>query len=60
MTITVFLLTLAIVAAAALLLSVNILFRKNGKFPETHIGRNKEMADRGITCASTQDREARK
>jgi hypothetical protein len=31
-------------------LSLNILIRKNGKFPVTAIGRNKEMRKRGITC----------
>ena len=37
-------------------LGINILFRKNGKFPETHIGKNKAMKDRGIHCANTTDR----
>lgn len=31
-------------------LSLNIIFRKNGKFPVTSIGANKEMRKRGITC----------
>ncbi len=31
-------------------LSLNIIFRKNGKFPVTSIGGNKEMRKRGITC----------
>ncbi len=32
-------------------LSLNIIFKKNGKFPETSIGRNKNLRKRGITCA---------
>ncbi len=32
-------------------LSISILIRKNGRFPVTSIGRNKEMQKRGITCA---------
>ena len=48
------LLAIGIVAVAVFLLSFNIIFRKNGKFPDTHIGRNKEMKKRGISCAATQ------
>lgn len=32
-------------------LGVNVFFRKNGKFPETEIERNREMRRRGIYCA---------
>ena len=49
------LLTLLLLAFAAFLLCFNIIFRKNGKFPETHIGNNKEMAKKGIYCAAAQD-----
>jgi hypothetical protein len=31
-------------------LSINLLFKKNGSFPVTSVGRNKEMRKRGITC----------
>lgn len=37
-------------------LGIGILIKKNGKFPETHIGRNKAMKERGIHCANTTDR----
>jgi hypothetical protein len=30
---------------------IRILLKSNGKFPETHISRNKEMQKRGISCA---------
>ena len=36
-------------------LGLKILFSKDGKFPETHISRNKEMRKRGITCAQNLD-----
>ena len=53
---TILLLTIGIVALAVFLLSFNIIFRKNGKFPETHIGKNKEMRKRGISCAVMQEK----
>ncbi len=31
-------------------LAISILVKKNGRFPVTSIGRNKEMQKRGITC----------
>jgi hypothetical protein len=54
------LLSSIILGIAIILLAVTILLRKNGKFPEGHIGKNKAMAERGIKCAATQDREAQK
>jgi len=56
----VMILSVILMAVVAFLMSIKILFKKNGKFPNTHIGGNKEMAKRGITCATSQDREARK
>ena len=53
-----FLLTLIIVGIAVIFLALNIIVKKNGKFPEIHIGKNKAMAERGIKCTATQDREA--
>ena len=53
------LLTLSIVGLAILLLGVNIFFRKK-KFPNTHVGGNKAMADRGVYCVQTQDYMERK
>ena len=47
--------TLGIVAVAILLLGVRIFFTKNGKFPNSHVGGNKAMAERGIYCVQTQD-----
>lgn len=36
-------------------LGIRILVKKNGRFPQTHVGKNKEMAKRGITCAQSID-----
>lgn len=52
--------TLVIVAVAVLLLGVRVFFTKKGRFPNIHIGGNKAMRERGIGCATSQDREARK
>jgi len=54
------LLSSIIVGIAVIFLAINIIVKKNGKFPEIHIGKNKAMAERGIKCAATQDREAQK
>ncbi len=35
----------------------NIIFRKNGKFPETEISRNENMRKLGIKCMREQDEE---
>ena len=36
-------------------LCFNIIFRKNGKFPETDVGSNREMRKRGIKCAKEDE-----
>lgn len=51
---------LVLLIIAVLLLGIRIFFVKNGKFPNTHIGSNKAMRERGIGCATSQDREAQK
>ena len=45
---TIFIIVAILLGLALVGLGINILFRKNGKFPETHIGKNKAMKDRGI------------
>ncbi len=49
------LLTIALVTIALLGLAFKIIFIRGGRFPETHVGRNKEMARRGIKCAQSID-----
>lgn len=52
------LITMLIVAICIALLSVKILFKKNGRFPNTHVSGSKAMRKRGIGCVQSQDREA--
>lgn len=54
------LLAVLIIAISFVLLAITIIIKKNGRFPNIHIGGNKEMRKRGIKCAQSQDRDARK
>jgi hypothetical protein len=55
----VILLAAILVAVAFLALGFNILFRKEGKFPETEVGRNRQMSELGITCPLCDERKKR-
>ena len=48
------------VLAAVLLLSVGVIFRKDKQFRSQHISENKRMREKGIHCAVSQDREAKR
>lgn len=52
-----FLLTLAIVALCVFGLCFNIIFRKDGKFPDTEIEHNKPLRKKGIQCAKVEERK---
>ncbi|MGQ1947051.1 hypothetical protein ACT3CD_08145 [Geofilum sp. OHC36d9] len=52
------LLSIGMMGVVAFLMSFNVIFRKK-RFPNSHIGASREMAKRGISCATSQDREAR-
>ena len=54
------LLIIALVGLAVILLSIRVIVKKNGRFSSQHISQNKRMRERGIHCAVTQDREAKK
>lgn len=54
------LITLLIVAISMAFLSIKVILKKNGRFPNTHVSGNKAMRERGIGCVQSQDREARK
>ena len=61
----VFIAALILVALCVFGLCFNIIFRKDGKFPETEVGHNKEMRKRGLICAKEEEirmlrRESRK
>lgn len=51
----VILLTIVLLGIAFLGMAFNIVIRKK-RFPETHVGHNKEMRKRGIVCAKTMDK----
>ena len=52
--------TLLIIAICVALLAVKVIIKKNGRFPNTHVGGNKAMRKRGIKCVQSQDRDARR
>lgn len=56
----VLLLTTLIVAGCMALLAITIIVKKNGRFPNIHVGGNKEMRKRGIKCVEAQDKDARR
>ena len=48
-------LSLALVGVAIAFLGIRILLKSNGRFPDTHVGHNREMQKRGIKCAQETD-----
>jgi hypothetical protein len=52
----VILLAVALVSIALLGLATQILLKKGGKFPNTHVGGNKHLKQQGIHCYQTQDK----
>lgn len=50
-------LTIIIVGICVFLLCFNIIFRKDGKFPDTEIEHNKELRKRGIQCAKMEEKK---
>ena len=36
-------------------MAITILLKPKGRFPDTHVGQNKEMRKRGISCARNTD-----
>lgn len=51
---------LIIVAISIALLAIKIIFKKNGRFPNTHIGHSAAMRKRGISCVQSMDAMERK
>jgi len=49
------LLTAGLVLIAVAGLSIKVILRKGGKFPNTHVSGNRYLRERGICCARTQD-----
>ena len=50
-----FLLTLLVVGLCVLGLSVGILLRKDGRFPQFDVGSNERLHERGIVCFKEED-----
>ena len=54
---TTLLLAVIILVISVVLLSIKVLLKKGGKFPNTHIDGNKALGKKGIHCAKSQDKE---
>ena len=50
------LIVVALLALAFLGLGIQVFFSRKKKFPNMHIGGNKSMLERGITCATSWDK----
>lgn len=46
--------SIILVALAVFMLSVRILFKKGGQFPNTHVSGQKALRERGISCHRAQ------
>ena len=53
----VFLLSLAVIALCVFGMCFNVIFRKDGEFPEYEVSKNKDMRRLGIRCMHEQDAE---
>ena len=53
---TTLLFTVIILVISVVLLSIKVLLKKGGRFPNTHIEGNKGLRKKGIYCAKTEDR----
>lgn len=49
------LLSLGLILLAVAAMGIRMILIKGAKFPQTHVGKNKEMVKRGITCAQSID-----
>ena len=54
------LLSVLIIAIAIALLSVKLIFKKNGSFSSQHIHDSEALREKGIHCVMDQDKAARK
>jgi hypothetical protein len=57
---TTILLVIVLVGISLLLLAIQMLFKKGGSFPKTHIEDNEHLKKYGITCASYDEYECNK
>lgn len=54
------LVSLIIVGISMAFLAIKLIVKKNGRFPNTHIGHSAAMRKRGITCVQSMDAMERK
>ncbi|TKG91107.1 hypothetical protein EYV94_22130 [Puteibacter caeruleilacunae] len=54
------LVVVGMLAFAVVGLATQILLKKNGQFPDTHVGHNKDMKKLGLTCAKGFDKMEQK
>ena len=45
----------AVIIVCVAAMCFNIIFRRNGRFPETEISRNRELRKRGIRCVREEE-----
>lgn len=55
-----FIVSSVLLVIGVLIMGYRIFFIKGGSFPNIHIGGNPGLKNKGIACATTQDREAQK
>jgi len=48
-----------LIGICMILLSVRLIFKKNGRFVKTHVSQSKAMRQRGVGCVQSQDRAMR-
>lgn len=48
--------SIILLAIAFVALGIQILLKKKGKFPNTHVSSNKALRDKGITCVQSFDK----
>lgn len=49
---------LIVMALAMILLSVKLILSKESKFPSSHVGSQKALREQGISCHTSQHKEA--
>ncbi len=53
------LISVIIIGMCIVMLCIEMIVKKNGSFPKSHVSQNKELRKRGITCVQSQDFEQR-
>lgn len=53
----IFLIAVILIAVSFIALGISIFFRRDGKFPESEIGKNKKMRELGIYCVKCEERK---